>query len=92
LERNLGLSQRNERRTSVMNFALEGISFSCRVDLKEKPTSSWWLSALDRWRQRLAGVPREVKTWEDVENIPGFAKGMVGDLRSAGVQIGSAGG
>ena len=31
---------------------------------------------------------RPFKSWDEVEGIPGFGKGMIDDLRSGGAQIG----
>jgi DNA uptake protein ComE-like DNA-binding protein len=32
---------------------------------------------------------RPFKSWDEVQNVPGFDKGMIDDLKSGGAQIGS---
>ena len=32
---------------------------------------------------------RPFKSWEEVQNVPGFDSGMIDDLKSGGAQIGS---
>ncbi len=42
----------------------------------------------DRARELVRNRP--FGSWEEVERIPGFARGMIDDLKSGGAQIGSS--